>query len=373
VKLNKMLLSLGHEVFLYGLEGSDAPCTEFIQVSTLKEIQQQYGDGDNRFELGYDWHKGFFRHNFDPPYNPQTLKFFANCIIEITKRKKPDDFLLLTQGYQNKMVDDAVELYLTCEAGIGYRGSYTKFRAFESSYMQNFTYGWQSNGGSINGNNYDRVIPNYFDVNDFEFSEKKDNYILYMGRVILRKGILTADEISKATGIPLKIAGQGVTEYHAGYLKGEDCELRGDNFEYVGYADKKKRNDLMSHAKATIVATEYLEPFGGISIESLLCGTPVITTDFGCFPETIPHGIVGYRCATLDHFVWATNNIKNISPKKCREYAEKNFSLDRVKFMYQEWFEMLYRVYESTVDSKKLGWHYIDKDRKNLDWLNKHY
>ena len=38
VKFSKMMLSLGHEVFIYGAESSDAPCTQFIQTHTLQVI-----------------------------------------------------------------------------------------------------------------------------------------------------------------------------------------------------------------------------------------------------------------------------------------------------------------------------------------------
>ena len=36
-KLARMLLSLGHEVFYYGAEGSDVPCTKFFETHTLKD------------------------------------------------------------------------------------------------------------------------------------------------------------------------------------------------------------------------------------------------------------------------------------------------------------------------------------------------
>jgi hypothetical protein len=58
VKLSKMLLSLGHEVILYGAEGSDAPCTEFVQTHTLSEIRQEWGSGDNRFTAITEWQRG---------------------------------------------------------------------------------------------------------------------------------------------------------------------------------------------------------------------------------------------------------------------------------------------------------------------------
>ena len=367
-KLCKMLMNAGHTVYLYGVENSNAPCTEFIKVLDLKDIRREYGDGDNRWELGYSWKTTMFRHNFDPPYNAASNKFFANAITEINKRKKDDDFLLCTMGQNNKPISDAVGLFLTCEPGIGYRGSFAKYKCFESSYLQNYTYGWWNNGESANGNNYDVVIPNYFDPADFVFQPKKEDYFLYIGRMIQRKGILTAIETCKKIGKKLVLAGQG-GKVVGGRLYGDDFDVPYENMEYIGFLDKEKRTEIMGKAKACFVATDYLEPFGGVSIESLLSGTPVITTNFGCFPETIPHGEVGYRCQTLDQFVWAAKNIDKIDPKRCREYAEKNFSLDRISKKYSEWFESLYHLYLSAQGKPQEGWYFVDKNRKDLDWL----
>lgn len=367
-KLCKMLMKAGHTVYLYGVEESDAPCTEFIQCLDLEDIRREYGDGDNRYSLGYNYKSGMFRHNFDPPYNKASEKFFENCIREINKRKKDDDFVLCSMGLNDKPITDKVNLFLTCEPGIGYRGSFAKYKCFESSYLQNYTYGWWNNGNSANGNNYDVVIPNYFDPKDFKFQEKKDDYFLYIGRMIVRKGVLTAVEVCKRIGKKLVLAGQG-GRVENGVFYGEDFNCPYENMEYIGFLDKEKRTEIMGKAKACFVATDYLEPFGGVSIESLLSGTPVITTNFGCFPETIPHGEVGYRCQTLDQFVWAAKNIDKISPKRCREYAEKNFSLDRISQKYFEWFNSLYHLYLSSIGKENEGWYYTNPERKDLDWL----
>ena len=310
-KMCKMLMSLGHEVILYGLEGSDKSiCTEFVEVLPLSEIRRVYGDGDNRFpELGYDYKTEMFRHDINKPLTEATIRFNENCIREINKRKKNNDFLLVMQGIYQRPIADKIGLYLTCEPGIGYRGSYCNFRAFESSYIQNFTYGSQNPFKSVNGRYYDRVIPNYFDPNDFEFRKEKDDYFLYMGRLIIRKGTDTAHKVTREIGAKLKIAGQGMKSWDGKRLVADDFTIEGDDLEYVGFAEGEKKRELLSGAKALFAPTTYLEPFGGVAIEAMMSGTPVITTNFGVFPETILSGIVGYRCDTLDDFVWTAKHI----------------------------------------------------------------
>ncbi len=361
-KLAQMLLSLGHEVYYYGAEGSDVPCTKFIQTHTLKDIMKDYGDGDNRFEIGYDWTNTDFRHDFSTARKPSTIKFYSKTIEHINKIKKPGDFLLCTQGHYHKPIAKAVKLYLTCEPGIGYRGSCMKFRAFESSYIQNFTYGSEHPFKCINGQFYDRVIPNYFDPNDFEFSNKKEDYYLFIGRMIKRKGIQIADLVCRELNKKLIIVGQGGIIKSNGNLVGQynDFQLKPGTWEYLGFADITKRKKLMSKAIATFVATNYLECFGGTHIESMLSGTPPITTNFGVFPGTIPeceNGKIGFRCNTLNDFVESAKKAKDVNHHYIREYAER-FLMDNVKWEFQKWFEDLYCVFESTISDKK-GWHRI--------------
>jgi len=350
VKLSKMLLSLGHEVYLYGSEGSDAPCTKFIQTHTLKDIRDAWGEGDNRFEIGYDWHAKGFKHDFNSQRTPTTLKYYESAIKAINKNKKPDDFLLLSMGQYQKPIANDVNLYLTCEPGIGYRGSYARFRAFESAYLMNFTYGAENDKASINGNYYDRVIPNYFDPKDFEFSSKKGDYYLYIGRMIQRKGVWTAIKATQAIGAKLILAGQADPEI--------DIKSLPSHCKFVGYVEPKERTKLMKNAIATFVPTIYLEAFGGVNVESQLCGTPVITTNFGVFPETVVQGVTGYRCDTLNDFVRATRDVKKLDPKTIRKHAER-YLMDNVKYEFQKWFDDLYQLYLSATKPGTPGWHFI--------------
>jgi glycosyltransferase involved in cell wall biosynthesis len=102
-------------------------------------------------------------------------------------------------------------------------------------------------------------------------------------------------------------------------------------------------------------------------IEALFSGTPVITSDWACFAENNLHGITGYRCRTMEQFVWATRNIDKINPKACREWAMNNFSLEVVAKMYEEYFDNLVRMKQNG------GWYADFEERENLDWLVRHY
>jgi len=348
VKLSKMLLSLGHEVYLYGAEGSDAPCTEFIQTHTLSDIRQQWGDGDNRFDIGYDWRGWGFRHDFNKhPKTKTTLKFYDKASVAIHARKRDDDFLLIMQGTYHKKVGDNVGLFLTCEPGIGYRGSYSEFRAFESEYLMNFTYGSEKPKQSINGNWYDRVIPNYFDGKDFPFEEEKDDYYFFIGRMIPRKGVRIAENTVKEVGGKLILAGQKDPEFNVNTL--------GDHCEFIGYVDPEERARLMSKARAVFVPTLYLEAFGGVNVEAQLCGTPVITTNFGVFPETVVHGVTGYRCDVFRDFVHAARDVSQLDPHVIRKHAER-YLMENVKWEYQKWFDDMYERYRSRYKPRNSGW-----------------
>jgi hypothetical protein len=102
-------------------------------------------------------------------------------------------------------------------------------------------------------------------------------------------------------------------------------------------------------------------------VEALLCGTPIITSDWGAFSENNLHGITGYRCRTMEQFYWAAKHIDIIDRRVCRAWAEANFSLEKVWTMYDEFFRNLRAVFYGK------GFYTANPGRTQLDWLKRGY
>lgn len=379
IKAAKMFASLGHKVFIYGARGKKTLFPEknitFVETHTPEDIAADYGMGDNRFEVGYNWQSVEFKHDFnDEKKKPSTEKFYRNCIKEITLRTQEDHFLYITQGYYQKVIADELSMQLTVEGGIGYRGSFAQYRAFESNYLRYFTYGSEHPFQSINGNYYDRIIPNYFSPDEYQFCEKKEDYFLYVGRIIDRKGIHTAWRIAKELGVKLYIAGQnGVVQPDGSLTDRERREVNipAGNWEYLGSINVNDRIRWMKKARAVITPTIYLEAFAGVHVEAMLCGTPVITTDFGVFTDTVINGFNGYRCSTLADFIEAGHFVKHLDPAAIHQDAVRKYSTEQVRGLYQKWFDDLYNVYTSIKTGQPVGWSNLSSVQNLINGIQK--
>jgi len=348
VKFGKMMKARGHTIIHYGHEDSDLICDEHVTVTTNKDLEIAYGS--------YDWRKNFFK--FDTSDHAYKT-FYTNAIREVGLRKQKHDFILPFWGHGVRPVCDAHPDLICVEPGIGYAGGHwARWKIFESYAIYHAYYGLSA-VGTCKQDWYDAVIPNYFDSDDFTFKEKKKDYFLYLGRVYSGKGVDVAIQATERIGAKLIIAGQSSLK-EMGHGKTPDHVIE------FGYATVEQRKRLMADAKGAFVPSQYVEPFGGVQMELLFSGTPTISTDWGSFTENNLHGYTGYRCRTMDQFVWAAKNIDRIDPKNCRTWAE-NFTLEKVAPMYEEYFQMVLDVYTGN------GWYEPHPQRADLNWLKKEY
>lgn len=325
-KFCNMMTDLGHEVILYASEENEARVSELVTVITKEKQQELFGGNDHT--------KEFFNITWGV-YDPGWVEMNSNAIRAIAERIKPRDFICIIGGTCQQIIADAFPDNMSVEYGIGYLGTFSKYRVFESYAHMHYVHGQDRDDS---GSFYDTVIPNYYDAEEFPYAEKTEDYYLFIGRLIDRKGWRIAQEVCEKLGKRLILAGQGD---FSGYG------------EHVGVVGVEKRGELMSKAKAVFVPTTYMEPFGGVHAEALLCGTPVITTNFGVFTETVQNGINGYRCDTFRDFTAATQATEKFSAskrKKIRASAQQRFSTEHVRGQYQAYFDRLYDLWND-------GWY----------------
>jgi glycosyltransferase involved in cell wall biosynthesis len=323
IRFARMLKELGHTVLLYASEENEAPCDELVTVIT-KEEQQTLLDGsayqeammDNRFPL---WALS----------NPRMIR-------EIGKRKEPRDFICTIGGSSQKPVADAHPELMCVEYSIGYVSSFAPYRVYESHIWRHCTHGYQDDQ---QGRFFDTVIPYFFDPSEFTFRQDKEPFALYVGRLTPRKGIGIACQACKRAGIPLKVIGHG------------DKTLVTDDAEYLGSLDNEARNDWLSRASVLLSPTLYLEPFGSVAVEAMLSGTPVVSTDFGAFVETVEHGKTGFRCNYMGEFVDALTRVGELDKEYIRGRAVAKYSMESAKGKYQAYFERLMLLWNGGWDS----------------------
>lgn len=152
----------------------------------------------------------------------------------------------------------------------------------------------------------------------------REDYYVYVGRLSPEKGTDTLLKAASALPYKLKILGSGV-DYDR--LK---TEYAGNsNIEFLGHCDAQTVAAILSHAKFSVLPSEWYEnnPLG--VIESLYAGTPVVGANIGGIPELITkdNGITftsGDVNSLTDAIKQAYNGIWNNS--KIKETAQQLFS-----------------------------------------------
>ena len=162
----------------------------------------------------------------------------------------------------------------------------------------------------------------------FTYNEKKENYFLFLSKVSWKvKNVDFAIRLAKMMGFKLIVAGGWRFSFRR-------------NIKFVGEVDDKEKAELLAGAKALIFPTNWEEPFGLVTIEALASGTPVITTNMGAMPEVVTPD-VGFRCNTFEEFQEAINRADEISPRKCRERVEENFTAEIMTGKYINAYEKI--------------------------------
>jgi len=187
--------------------------------------------------------------------------------------------------------------------------------------------------------NVQKVINNGVEISTYPFQEEKEDYLFSLGSIEKDKGQDLAVKAALKAGMKLKVGGNiAERDFY-------DLEIKqfAPQIEYVGELNDIEKKEYYKNAKASILPIRIGDCFTLTRIESLACGTPVITLNTGSAKEAIENGKTGYLVPlrrdeekTIDLMVDAIKNIDKINSLDCRNAVEENFTWDKITEKYVE-------------------------------------
>jgi len=171
------------------------------------------------------------------------------------------------------------------------------------------------------------VVHNAIDVDSFPFETEKDDYLLFMGRLVPEKGPHLAAEVARRLGSRLVIAGKVAAPEEREFFDTVMRPLIDDNVVcFVGEANGRQKRELYRKARCLLLPLLWDEPFGLVMIEAMACGTPPIVFPRGAAPEIIENGRTGFLVNDVVEMAEAVRRVREIDPSRCREAVQDRFS-----------------------------------------------
>jgi len=205
-----------------------------------------------------------------------------------------------------------------------------------------------------------KVVYNGIDTNIYSYQEKKEDYLLWLGRLSKAKnldgsfmdpkGIKWAIKLAEETNLRLLISG------NIEDMKFYESDVKphlSDKIKWVGPLSselkltKPEVAALMQKAKAFLMSINWYEPFGLVMAEAMSCGTPVIGFDRGAVSELIVEGKTGFIVPPekgIEGLKEALSKIQQIKPQNCRNHVVKNFSTESMVDNYEKTYQEILSI-----------------------------
>lgn len=194
------------------------------------------------------------------------------------------------------------------------------------------------------------VQPYFIDTNKFKSSENNDSNLLFVGRLVKEKGILTLlRAMSKLNkDIKLKIVGAG-PEYQR--IKKEIQLMKLEKqVTLVGPKQGRELRKLIGDSMCLIVPSEWYEVTGIVNLEAQSMSKPIISSNIGGISEAMIDGKTGYLFKTGSAEDLVINIGKIVDNQELRQrfgHAGRQFVMEN--FSRQKHWQDINKIYESLV------------------------
>jgi glycosyltransferase involved in cell wall biosynthesis len=174
------------------------------------------------------------------------------------------------------------------------------------------------------------VKPNFVSP-DPGMSGEREDFALFVGRLMEEKGIATLLAAWRSLDIPmrLKIAGDGPL---AGMVK--EAATNDPRIEWLGTISSDQVRAQMKRARVLVFPSIWYEGLPLTVLEAYATGLPVIASDLGSMVELIGHGETGVRFKPGDArelagwigWSWSNRNSVEAMGRRARQRYEDNFT-----------------------------------------------
>ena len=185
------------------------------------------------------------------------------------------------------------------------------------------------------------MVHNAPDTDSLRSGTEKGGYLLELARICPDKAQHISIDVAAELGLPLVLAGkiEERPESYA-YFK-EQIEPRlGEKVRWLPDVAGREKAELLAGAVAMLFPIQWEEPFGLAMVEAMASGTPVVAIARGAAPELIEEGVTGFLVGDAEGLVAACRRIDEIDTRRCAEVARARFSPERMAAGYLE----VYRV-----------------------------
>ena len=319
----KMMQRTGYRVVEYSNGHSQSEAHARVTLLDEAELRRLIGPEFDDRTIGHVNHAHTDREYF--------WLFHARLKLAMHEAVKEGDIICHPFGDCHRELLERFPQARHVETGIGYDADhFGAFRIFESNAWRHFHYGKYGRTGA----DFEWTIPNYFDLDEWPAEPHPDgDYLLYLGRVMPSKGLAHLAALATHTDERIVIVGQ------------EDPGVREKwphpRLEYRGPVFGSERAELVRNAKAMLMPTRFVEPFGGAGVEGLLCGTPLIASAFGGMTETVQHGENGFLVHSLGDMIEAVRRIPELNRESIATEARARYSLAAVGRQYDKAFRLI--------------------------------
>ncbi len=154
-----------------------------------------------------------------------------------------------------------------------------------------------------------------------------ERYLIEVARITPDKGQHLAIQVAQRAGRKLILAGK-VERSGEGlqYFEEQVEPYLSPTVEYYPNVAGAQKARLISRAAAGIFPLQWAEPFGLAMVECMVAGTPVLALRSGSTPELIEEGVTGFLAEDADDLVDRANRLEEIDRVRCATVARERFS-----------------------------------------------